>query len=264
MIPKYVYHYTSIDNLIKIIESKNIRFTRMDMLNDPCEGLHQFENLDYYSGEMRKVIYCSCWTDLKTESVNLWYIYTKMKGVRIKMKSTIFADALKLREIKSGFIPYSEIEKINSTFFVNQNTTINKIYGPVKVEYVNNLSDTYKDAISTSMANKGKENEFQMNDIDLHELGIKKINYWQYENEWRFKINPFEAIHGGDQAFKSGLLESIISPEYIDIPYNGVIEEILLGPEVSETEKNELEEYLNRKNLSVHLQKSKIQVRIGK
>ncbi len=263
MIPKYVYHYTSIDTLKKIVESKKIRFTRVDKLNDPYEGIHQFENLENYSGEARKLIYCSCWTDLKTESVNLWYIYTKMKGVRIKMKSALFADTLKLKELKSGFIPYSEIEPINCNFLLNQNATqINKIYGPFKIEYVNELSDTYKHAISHSIANQGRENEFQMNDIDLHELGIKKINHWQYENEWRFKINPFETVQGGDEAFKSGWAYGIINPEYIDIPYKSAIEEILLGPEVSEVEKMELEKYLSQSNLNIPLQKSEIQVRI--
>ena len=76
MIPKYVYHYTSIDSLKKIIESKKIRFKRLDLLNDPYEGLHEFENLDNYSGELRKVIYCSWWTD----SVSVLFCFEYIEG----------------------------------------------------------------------------------------------------------------------------------------------------------------------------------------
>jgi len=39
MIPKYLYHYSSIEKLGNIIEHGTIRFTRLDVLNDPLEGL---------------------------------------------------------------------------------------------------------------------------------------------------------------------------------------------------------------------------------
>lgn len=91
MIPKYLYHYTSIDAIKEIVDSQKNRFTRLDLLNDPYEGIVDFEDIKEYPNINQKVIYCSCWTPETSESVILWTIYTKMKGVRIKVKSNLFS-----------------------------------------------------------------------------------------------------------------------------------------------------------------------------
>lgn len=45
MIPKYLYHYTNVDSLLKILQSQTIRFTRLDLLNDPYEGNFLFSDM---------------------------------------------------------------------------------------------------------------------------------------------------------------------------------------------------------------------------
>ena len=115
MIPRYLYHYTSIETARKILESRKIRFTRLDLLNDPYEGEFMLPEIDLYQGELRKVVYCSCWNADESESVNLWHIYTNMNGVRIKIKSSMFKKEMLLTEQKSGFVPVSVISPIDIT-----------------------------------------------------------------------------------------------------------------------------------------------------
>ena len=61
MIPKYLYQYTDIDSLEKIYTTKKILFKRLDLLNDPYEGLAK-DKLGLEIEKARKYIYCSCWT----------------------------------------------------------------------------------------------------------------------------------------------------------------------------------------------------------
>lgn len=39
MIPKFLYQYTDIESLEKIYKTKTILFKRLDLLNDPFEGV---------------------------------------------------------------------------------------------------------------------------------------------------------------------------------------------------------------------------------
>ena len=58
MIPKYLYHYTKIDTMKKIIDSHKIRFTRLDLLNDPCEGIVQFTDVTRHLNIIIKIKKC--------------------------------------------------------------------------------------------------------------------------------------------------------------------------------------------------------------
>ena len=261
MVPKYLYHYTDIDTVKKIIESKKIRFKRLDLLNDPYEGVHTLDGLAAYGGEMRKLIYCSCWTNILQETVNLWAIYSNMQGARIKMKSTMFSNELKLIEQASGFMPVGKIDAIKDVPWVgDKETVIDKIYGPFKVEYVEQLNDTYNLAVGVSKCKSGTSDEFLMHDIDLRELGNRKIKHWEYENEWRYKICPYVGVHGGTEAFRVNDFSYINSPDYIDIPFTTEIEEIMVGPCVSEQEVEDLVKFLEEKENHICVQRSSIRI----
>lgn len=64
MLPNTLKHYTSIDTLEKILESKRIRFSRFDNMDDQTEieGLPEL---------MKKSYFLSCWIDEKRERVFL-------------------------------------------------------------------------------------------------------------------------------------------------------------------------------------------------
>lgn len=258
MIPKYLYHYTSIDTVKKIVDSQKIRFTRLDLLNDPYEGIVAFEDIKEHPNINQKIIYCSCWTPEASESVILWTIYTKMKGVRIKVKTNLFSDKFRFREIKEGFVPVSRIESIPFTD-KELKGGIQEVDGPIKITYVGNLKEVYQDAIGTSIANEGKENEFPMYDISLYGLGIKKLDYWKFENEWRYRICPYKEIHGGKFAIENATC--FPTPKYIDVPFNQEIEEILVGPDVLDEQIEEIKLFLAAKKINIPILKSAIKIK---
>lgn len=116
MIPKYLFHYTSLEGLKSIIKSKNIRFTRIDKLNDPYDGSIPVSNVPFKKTYFAKTTYVSCWTSQEKESISLWDLYTKMKGFRLKMKSSLFSKNMVLKESKNMIIPISNISEIDSGF----------------------------------------------------------------------------------------------------------------------------------------------------
>ena len=47
--PRYLFHYTSIDNLCLILKTRAIRFTRLDKVNDPEEALtKEFKDAKFF------------------------------------------------------------------------------------------------------------------------------------------------------------------------------------------------------------------------
>lgn len=71
-----IFHYTSIDSLAMILNSGNIRFSRLDRFDDLKEA--QIHN----GIEFGKYFFASCWTQVKEESIPQWSMYgDNMKGV---------------------------------------------------------------------------------------------------------------------------------------------------------------------------------------
>src|SRR6056297_1065748 len=84
-LPDYLYHYTSIEVLEKILKNSTLRFSRLDQVNDPME----VKASDIKKAET--TIFISCWTDQTEEITTLWERYTKGEfGVRIKMPINMF------------------------------------------------------------------------------------------------------------------------------------------------------------------------------
>ena len=84
---------------------------------------------------------------------------------------------------------------------------------------------------------------------------------WAYEKECRFISSPFVEIHASNEVISQYF--SLEMPEFIDIPLVMPIEEILVGPETSNEDYNELERLVsNYENLK--LSRSKIKTRFKK
>ena len=256
MIPRYLFHYTSIETAKKIFLSHKFRFTRLDLLNDPYEGDFLFPEIPLSQNEKRKVIYCSCWSDEQAESVNLWYIYTNMRGVRLKMKASMFSKNLTLQEQPSGFAPFGIINPMSVEPHEVWGQQIKRVCGPLKVTYVDSFEETFSTALGKSTSNAGTDKEFEMYDINLQELGIKKVKHWAYEGEWRYKVSPFIEIHGSKSVMEQPMIFE--TPRYIDIPFVEEIEEILLAPSVSEEEYEDLNQFIKSNHISVAINRSQI------
>ena len=223
MIPKYLYHYTSTETLKAIITSGNIRFKRLDKLNDPYEGI------------------------------------VKINDNYIEFRKKAFSSLL---ETESGFYPVENVSPIDYEGVHTQTgkpITINSVYGPIKIEYVDDISKIYEKVTSSDYI-RNNFKEFACG-VDFKELGIRKLKYWNGENEWRYIIWPFSFIG----KYKSGSLDNFeveAQKEYIDVPYERSIEEILLGPGIRDSQKNELKAWLKSKNISTPLLDSYIKINI--
>ena len=140
-----VYHYTSANALLSIIEKKELRFTDRFYLNDKSEGIYVLElckeNLSELMddtslrSEIKKVIderivspqsgnfyvyQCSCSTD--RDNLALWNYYTKnkdMQGYNIKMRTDIIRKILiptseRKLPVHTGNVVYDKAQQLST------------------------------------------------------------------------------------------------------------------------------------------------------
>lgn len=234
MIPKYLYQYTDIDALEKIYKSRTILFKRLDLLNDPYEGVVKDDFGSKYECA-RQSIYCSCWTSDEQESIAMWGIYKGFRGVRIKMCSRMFSKELSLTETRDGFVPVGRLQCPIETRHKNSTTngiiTINKVYGPYSISYVSTVEGTYEGAVLDASKTDISIPE-NHRDVKMLELGNRKVDYWKYEREWRYKVSAYSDMIGNPSILAAAT--GTDNEEFYLVPYEGDILEILLAPCVEE------------------------------
>ena len=69
-----IHHYTSINTLALILDSRKLRFNRLDKVDDVKE-------IDGLTSGFCTYIYISCWTDEKEESIPLWKMRSEERRV---------------------------------------------------------------------------------------------------------------------------------------------------------------------------------------
>lgn len=85
-----IYQYTNIEALAYILKNKNIRFNRLDKVDDIEEG-----NVESLGVKFCKYVFVSCWTESEEESIPLWKMYGGDKGgVRIGLERQMFNEYL--------------------------------------------------------------------------------------------------------------------------------------------------------------------------
>ncbi len=255
MIPGYLFHYTKIETIKDILASRSFRFTRLDLLNDPYEGLCEAYGQPWDAAV--KEILASCWTDKAEESVALWEMYTNCRGVRIKAHVSLFGKFGVLVPCPSGYLPFIRVNGAIPSFPCGVQKAV---FGPARVRYFENIHE---------MANKGtmkryfyrKEAGLQENfSISPLEIGTQKIKHWEYESEWRYLIVAGIAIAEVEGGVSVVPKHNHAFPEYMDVPVSlDRFVEILTGPEVDETVFRELEALLQP--LGIPLKRSQIKIR---
>lgn len=102
---RYFYHYTTIENLNKILENEIIKLGRADELNDKLE----FQNVE--SRDEIKKYFTTCFSTGTDGNIPLWYLYSGRdgKGVRIrftenKVKKLVDKDGFKLVHFENNRI----------------------------------------------------------------------------------------------------------------------------------------------------------------
>ena len=181
--PEYLYHYTSIEALALILQTRKIKLTRLDKVNDPTEELSR-------DGKLGKYLFVTCWTSQEKEGVPFWYMYGHNKrGVRIGLPNN-FIKTYKVREQfrrEDGAVTtngqvfdsiVSESALLGSPFLlVNFSATHNKFF---PVEYTDDPELLRPPIFSED--DRGTLN------VALGALGKHKPEIWRFEQEWRFRL----------------------------------------------------------------------------
>lgn len=248
MIPSYLYHYTSVDTLLLILKNNTIRFNTLRNLNDPIEGY----TVEY--PEARSYIFASCWTAEAREELPMWKMYTDLKGVRFKMPIDLFNTTENLSVIKctkSG--NYLITSELDNSYKINQENMdafdicidIKKVFGPTQIEYYES-----KDVLAKDIITRNEKAGFEMPEINLNLLGQRKLDYWRFEKEYRFRLFYSDAIMlAGSVDVLRNFKDHTITTTYVDVVFRkesleGI--EIILGPKTDRSNKIKIEDCLNQ------------------
>lgn len=168
-----IYHYTSIQSLKAILESRKFRFSRLDQLDCHAETqFHETINFGLY-------FFVSSWAGGNHHELPMWSMYgDKGKGVRISTTRDPFkryphaiGDTADSATVPADWITNSDLWfpfSLNDKWFTKP------------VDYVDDVSFWYKRAVC---------NENSGITLDgFPDLPFKKDQLWQFQDEIRFLI----------------------------------------------------------------------------
>ncbi|WP_417546689.1 DUF2971 domain-containing protein [Marinobacter sp.] len=241
-LPDVLYHYTSIETLALILATRTLRFGRLDSVNDPEEA--SASDLP----NAATLVFASCWTAVERESIAMWRMYSdNMQGVRICMPNNPFMGRCKPTIFEKGGAMQRFDSKVEITRKNNGPGIVSYyVTGPNKIYY----TDEEKYRNSPCLLQDADQWTVQ-----LHDLGMVKNTYWEFEQEWRYKILATfsEAILNDSNPQAHPALDLVKFPVNESALYLPLDEscfdrmEVLLGPCVTEAQ-----ELIVRSLLSTH------------
>ncbi|WP_342088127.1 hypothetical protein [Dyadobacter sp. OTU695] len=187
-----IYHYTTIKSLALILNSKKIRFTRLDLLDDLSE-------IDGLTDEFKTLFYVSCWTEDSEENISLWSLYTDMKGIRLEFPNYFFQSHY-IEKGDYGYWGYTKdfisplpIEKIRTDDYFIGNLTGEQDSFYVQVNYTSNHTKLKTKSITTI--------NDQTQVTPICNLLRFKHPIWKFQNESRFflmsvPLPPLQSFNG--------------------------------------------------------------------
>lgn len=189
-----IYHYTTIETLALILDSKTIRFNNLNEVDDMLEGdLFEVKKLGQY-------IFVSCWTKAQDENVALWKMYTHGKGVRIGLPEypwrKIGFDEWNSKGIQidsnpgdENYCPFTFDEIFGKNFMV-----IPPFFMPNHSSFAKTVVYLPNDELKGKYKNLYKET-ITGNNVEVsltpEEFGKFKHNRWEFQNEFRFVLSVF-------------------------------------------------------------------------
>lgn len=265
--PQKLYHYTTLANLALILQTREIRCRRLDLVDDLMEG----HPADLPS--LAKYIFVSCWSQGSVESIPLWHMYsTEMRGVRISLPSDFVLEHEYHSEPAKGFHVAEECK-----FVIRQEDIHGPDYffwltpGKYPLYQVQYTDDQAK--LSPSIVSRTREGV----ELAMGEVGICKGLKWQFQHEWRFKLLALPAAApGGSHAdpdyqrqmnpFPRIMNRQLISIDHcdLDIKPSALLDmEITLGPRFHAGDRYLLESYLEQSDLhSIRVEESALSGKI--
>jgi len=270
--PDILYHYTSIESLSYILSNRNIKFNRLDKVDDTQDGVSK----DIRS--IGKFYFISSWTELSEESLPFWNMYTPdMHGVRIALKKFPFNYYVNRRKRilkvkhetttkgrKIGHLMPFKIDPFNSNFNKDAGK-MNLFFSPNEnflssIKYLSSseLKDICYFPVGASIG------------IAPNKIGSVKLNIWSFQNEWRYKIMFLpKAIFKIENDNINDLIpnwidkieeENIVTQElYLDIDEEAFRNmTIRLGPKTSESDKILVESLVYKYGRSINIEESSL------
>ena len=187
--PKYLYHYTSLETLALILENRTIAFNSLLNVDDVEEA----ETADL--ANFGKYVYVSCWTDVESESIAMWNLYTpNMQGVRIKLPVFPFrkfhyqAGQHHAKEAFDTFINFDRLTQENKCMITSN---MPELY-PVTYTRDKKLlmpkvrSGTKEDAMRFLSFKSFSDVENVNTGYSFAQLGKFKREDWRFQSEWRY------------------------------------------------------------------------------
>lgn len=172
-------HYTSMESLFKILDTKTLKMNSIKSLNDKEEA--RFISID----NIEDLVFISSFCN-KGESIPLWHMYTEKKyGVNIAFNYTqsrkCFSNVIydETRPILGKISRTNNFAEFNSLNFKDNVTYSNDWSVEIfesDVTYDENGIDPY----TVVLPNKDEGNSY-----NLTSLGVVKNSAWSYENETR-------------------------------------------------------------------------------
>ncbi len=238
-----LYHYTTINTLALILSSKQIRFNRLDKVNDPTEGLTK--DFDDFS----KYLFVSCWTNNGDENLAMWNMYTpEMRGVRIEIELPIF-NSYTIDNRNDYLVPEKDIVDEEKCIFTSGGEN-----RPIKMQYTNDDSQLIPE-IRTNIG------------LKTSLLGRYKRDIWSIEEEYRYiiEIIPIDPKIKSDYfPDKYEYLLTKKTPPSIDSYYIEINDKsfdnmkILLGPKLKFGDREIIESLVEKYNKKAAISASKI------
>ena len=194
-----IYHYTTIEALALIIESRSIKFSRLDLLDDKTESepFFDFNPLHY--------IFSSSYTYDESENIPLWKMYANMEtGIRIEFDTeTMFAPEYKRlvapphAQERCEFPPmlYTSIRSadiLNRDYMLlclnrSDSDAICDCIRLKKITYMNEFQKYYKSQLNVKDTQIKNEVHREMS-YDPTDFGFYKSQYWEFQKEVRLLI----------------------------------------------------------------------------
>lgn len=195
----HLFHYTTIDTLALILNSKSIKFSRLDQLDDKTESepFAEFNPLKY--------IFSCSFTDDPIESIPMWRMYSNMEtGIRLEFDSDsmfepTMQDLILPQNTHKDFVyPSVLYSSVRATDILNSDYSLllwdlhdsDSICQCIKlkpVSYINNFKEQYRSClkiIDTLEDGKPTRNI----KYDPLNFGYSKSKYWEFQKEVRFLI----------------------------------------------------------------------------
>jgi len=258
----YLYHYTNLDTLKKILGNKTFRLSSLSRMDDLEEGdTEDFERFGRY-------IYISSWTNYSEESLLLWNYSRGDDGVRIRMKPHIFKTERinKVIDIHGFNVPVNDVFHLGILELMKKE---NLLFMPPRAELKKVTYTDLERLLKPKVYHEYPGDHFA---IETQNLGIFKRTEWQEQREWRYRLSSlplnlgeFESyVHTGDKRQLLNKLRSRQEKNYIDLPLNeNAFDEleILCGPLMSEAGKSELEEIVQTYVPDAVIKYSKLKMR---